>query len=120
MKKTFKVLLSVGLATAMLAATADESFARKRHRVYSRDLQCRDYASQQVQDHMDSGVGNGALLGAGAGGLFGGLTGGGAGSNIATGLIGGAVGGAILGGVTHSANRNRVYRVAYRDCMNGY
>lgn len=121
MKKTFSVLMSLGLATAMLAVTADESFARRRHhRVYSRDMQCRDYAAQQVQDHMDNGVGNGALLGAGAGGLYGGITGNGAGSNIATGLIGGAIGGALLGGITHSSNRDRVYRIAYDNCMNNY
>ena len=119
MKRTFTTILSIALAASTLVATADQSFAKRRH-INSRDYQCRQYANQQVRDHMDSGVGNGALLGAAGGGLYGGITGGGAGSNILTGVAAGLIGGAVLGGITHNANKGRVWRAAYADCMNNY
>jgi uncharacterized protein YcfJ len=113
MKKTVSILMSLGLATAMLAITADESFAR------SRSSKCRMYARHEANRVANEDVGNGALLGAGAGGLYGGVTGGGAGSNIITGLVGGAIGGAVIGGISGNSKKQQVYRMAYEDCM-GY
>ena len=114
MNRTFKVLISLGLAASFMALTVDESFAR------SRASKCRAYARQEAANFSNDSVGNGALLGAGVGGLYGGVTGNGAGSNIVTGLIGGAIGGAVIGGISGNSKKARVYRAAYADCMDNY
>ena len=114
MNRTFKVLMSLGLAASFMALTVDESFAR------SRASKCRAYAREEAARFGDRSVGEGALVGAGLGGLFGGVTGNGAGSNIITGVIAGGVGGAVVGGISGNSKKARVYRAAYSECMNDY
>ncbi len=112
MNRTFKVLMSLGLAASFMALTVDESFAESR-----KSKQCRRYARQEAANFGDRSVGEGAAIGAGIGGLFGGITGNGAGSNIITGVIAGGVGGAVVGGISGNSKKARVYRAAYADCM---
>lgn len=112
MKKLCSIALSATLATAMLATTAEESFAR------SRSAQCKVYAKREADHVVNQSVGTGLALGAGTGLLIGGLTNGNKG--LVPGLAIGAVGGTMVGAISGTERRKRVFRAAYADCMNNY
>lgn len=112
MKKFMSVALSAALASTMLIATADESFAR------SRKQQCSIYAKRQADNVVNRDVGAGLALGAGGGLLLGGLANGNRG--LLPGLAIGAIGGTVVGAISGTEKRKRVYRAAYYDCMNNY
>ncbi len=112
MKKLVSIALSAALATAMLATSAEQSFAR------SRSEQCRVYAKRQADHVVNHSVGTGLALGAGTGLLVGGLTNGNRG--LVPGLAIGAIGGGMVGAISGTEKRKRVFRVAYADCMGNY
>jgi uncharacterized protein YcfJ len=110
MKSSFKIALSLALAAATLAATADSSFARSR-RGY-----CAAYARDAARHVGGEDVATGLVVGAGAGGLVGALAGH---NSFVPGLAIGAVGGTMVGAVSASEKKRRVYDHAYYHCMNG-
>lgn len=77
---------------------------------------CHTFASDFAQNRASGGVIGGALGGAAGGALIGSIFGGrGAGQGAAA----GAVFGGMRGGSSQSSERDRIYRLAFDDCMNG-
>jgi hypothetical protein len=111
MKKFVSIALSATLATAMLATSAEQSFAR------SRSAQCNVYAKRQADHVVNNNVGTGMVLGGGTGLVLGGITHGNRG--LLPGLALGVIGGGVVGAISGTEKRKRVYRAAYADCM-GY
>jgi hypothetical protein len=112
MKKFITIAMSAALASVMLIASADQSFAR------SRSTQCKVFAKRQADHMVNQSVGTGLALGAGTGLLIGGLSNGKKG--LVPGLAFGAIGGSIVGAISGTEKRKRVFRAAYADCMNNY
>ncbi len=111
MKKFVTIAMSAALASVMLIASADQSFAS------SRSTKCKIYAKRQSEHMVNRSVGTGVALGAGTGLFIGGITNGNKG--LVPGLALGAIGGGVVGAISGTERRKRVYRNAYADCM-GY
>jgi len=99
-----------GIALGMLSLTM--SYAQSsRPSAVSCDRYARDYAENSSRrGQMLGGAAKGSLLGAGIGAIAGG-----AGTGAAIGAIVGVVG----GGARRSSTAERMYSVAYQDCMAG-
>ncbi|ACK70482.1 hypothetical protein PCC7424_2054 [Gloeothece citriformis PCC 7424] len=130
MKKPLSSILSIGTAITAITLTDFWLFStgvvlaqgsREENRRPPSATYCDTFARNYANRSAQGGVIGGALTGAASGALLGNAFGGrrGAGRRSAQGASTGAVAGGIAGGVRQSSERDRLYRLAFEDCMNG-
>ena len=77
---------------------------------------CDNYAYNEARNRGRGRVLGGAAAGAAAGAIIGGILGGGRGAAIGAGA--GAASGSVGGAASKRIRRDRVYQIAYQDCIN--